>query len=109
MALLALPEKPAAAAAFLMAPLLRSSMPRAALPSARSSPASTTSVPTGAADREANSISSMSAMVCNSGGLQKRPACELAGRRLACSPDAPTRIRDRKPLEAGRDGQDAQE
>ena len=52
MALLALPEKAAAAAAFLMAPLLRSSMPRAALPSARSSPASTTSVPTGAADRD---------------------------------------------------------
>ena len=62
MELFSLPENPAAFAAFVNAPLVRSSMPRAAGPKARPSPASTTSVAPGGADSDANRISRGGAM-----------------------------------------------
>src|SRR5215475_13097863 len=54
---LALPVKSAARAALLTAPLVRSSKPRAVAASTNSAPASSASVPVGAADRGANWIS----------------------------------------------------
>src|SRR5262249_24310574 len=54
---LALPVKSAAHAALLTAPLVRSSKPRAVGASASSAPASSASVPVGAADSDANWIS----------------------------------------------------
>src|SRR5215831_4172502 len=54
---LALPVKSAARAALLTAPLVRSSNPRAVAARANSAPASSTSVPVGAAASDANWIS----------------------------------------------------
>ncbi len=57
MEVLDLPENPAARAAFVNAPFVRSSMPRAAGPKTGPSPASTTSVAPGGADSGANWMS----------------------------------------------------